>query len=246
MGKWIEAISETETLVSLATLKYEHPEWTMPVVTEDNPKLIAYALGHPLIGSNCVCNDVEIRPNQRTLLITGSNMSGKSTLERTAGINLALAYCGAPVFASVFECSVMELVTCMRVKDDLDQHISSFYAELIRIKRIVELSQTGKPLIFLLDEIFKGTNSLDRHTGASVLIKKLLEHNTVGIVSTHDLELADLENETDGIVKNFHFQEHYTDNQIQFDYKLYGGVSTTRNAVYLMRLAGIDVKREMV
>jgi DNA mismatch repair ATPase MutS len=133
----------------------------------------------------------------------------------------------------------MEIHTCMRIRDDLDRSISSFYAELIRIKGIVEAVKEKRPVFFLLDEIFKGTNSIDRHTGARILINKLSKGRVLGLVSTHDLELGALEGENTH-VRNYHFQEHYAKNEIRFDYKLYPGVSTTRNAMHLMKLAGID------
>jgi DNA mismatch repair ATPase MutS len=127
----------------------------------------------------------------------------------------------------------------MRVSDNLGENISSFYAEILRIKKIVTVSDTGRRAFFLLDEIFKGTNSLDRHTGAKVLINKLCLTNSIGLVSTHDLELGELENENDSI-RNFHFREYYKSNEIHFDYKLQNGISQTRNAIYLMKLAGLD------
>ena len=130
----------------------------------------------------------------------------------------------------------------MRVKDNLEMSISSFYAELLRIRRIIEAVEKGKKVFFLLDEIFKGTNSQDRHTGAKVLIRKLGKTGNLGMVSTHDLELGSMEQERGSRVKNYHFSENYKDNQISFDYKLKPGVSTTRNAKYLMRLAGIEIE----
>jgi DNA mismatch repair ATPase MutS len=134
----------------------------------------------------------------------------------------------------------MEIYTCMRVKDNLERNISSFYAEILRVKNIVKAQEEVKPLFFLLDEIFKGTNSIDRHTGAKILIKKLSRGGAVGLVSTHDLELAELERENPGRIRNYHFREYYKNNEITFDYKLREGVSTTRNAMYLMKMAGIE------
>jgi DNA mismatch repair ATPase MutS len=173
-------------------------------------------------------------------------MSGKSTLLRTVGINLVLAYAGAPVCASVFRCPVMDIYTSMRTSDKLEEGISSFYAELLRVKMIIEAARSGKPLLFLLDEIFKGTNSMDRHTGASMLIKKLSGFGAMGLVSTHDLELAELEKNSGSRIMNYHFQEYYENNEIHFDYKLRPGVSNTRNAIYLMKMAGIEFGNEDV
>jgi DNA mismatch repair ATPase MutS len=197
-------------------------------------------MGHPLLGDSCIRNSINFKPPVNALIITGSNMSGKSTFLRTAGINLVLAYSGAPVFARRLTCSIMDIYTSMRVRDDLEKSISSFYAELLRIKTIVEAVGEGKKVFFLLDEIFKGTNSKDRHIGARALILKLSSSNVLGMVSTHDLELGSLEGESSKI-RNYHFREYYKDNKICFNYRLYPGISSTRNAVYLMKLAGIDI-----
>ncbi|KNY30411.1 MutS family DNA mismatch repair protein [Pseudobacteroides cellulosolvens] len=237
---WIKAIGKVEALCGLAIISFDNPKWPMPDIWDSKPFIEAKGLGHPLLGQNGVSNDLKIKNQVKVLLITGSNMSGKSTLLRTVGINLVLAYAGAPVCAQSFSASIADIHTCMRVSDDLGKSISSFYAELLRIKEIVNRAESGEKVFFLLDEIFKGTNSRDRHMGARVLIKRLCQLNCSGLVSTHDLELSDLENE--GFeVKNYHFEEYYKDNKINFDYKLREGVSTTRNAVYLMRLAGIDI-----
>ena len=132
----------------------------------------------------------------------------------------------------------------MKISDNLKEGISSFYAEILKIRKIVETSKEGKPILFLLDEIFKGTNSKDRHTGAKVLIKQLSKKGNIGFVSTHDIELGEMEKESDSRVKNYHFSEYYVDNKICFDYKLKTGVSNTRNAVYLMKLAGIEIENK--
>ncbi|UWG96378.1 DNA mismatch repair protein [Dehalobacter sp. DCM] len=239
---WLETIAECEALASLAVLPYDHPEWAMPIVSRGMPSPVfaAEAMGHPLLTKSSVANDLEFAPPRSILLITGSNMSGKSTLLRTVGINLVLAYAGTAVCAKTFQCSLMEIYTCMRVNDNLEKNISAFYAELLRIKEIVRAVEEGKTIFFLLDEIFKGTNSIDRHTGAKVLIKKFAQANILGLISTHDLELGELEKESSRI-KNYHFQEYYVNGQISFDYKLRDGVSKTRNAAYLMKMAGIDV-----
>lgn len=170
-------------------------------------------------------------------------MSGKSTYLRSAGINLVLAFSGAPVCARSFRCTPLEIYTCMRISDNLEKNISTFYAELLRIKTIVEATAGSRPIFFLLDEIFKGTNSLDRHTGAKILIKRLIQNGAIGLVSTHDLELGELAQEQSA-VKNYHFQEHFKNNQLHFDYQMQPGVSTTRNALYLMKAAGIIVDQE--
>ncbi|WDV44352.1 DNA mismatch repair protein [Clostridiaceae bacterium M8S5] len=236
---WMETIGEFEALSSLADLRYNNPDWVFPNIIDKPYYMKARDIGHPLLTGNRVCNDLEIDDKTKVLLITGSNMSGKSTYLRTAGINLVLAYAGAPVCAKDFSCSIFSICTCMRVKDDLEKNISSFYAELLRIKKIVDASEQKK-IFFLLDEVFKGTNSYDRHEGAKILIKKLMSNKAIGLVSTHDLELEVLEKESNKTIRNYHFEEYYKDNKIYFDYKLKSGISTTRNALYLIKMIGID------
>lgn len=246
LKEWLEGLGEIEALSSLAIIRHDNPDWVMPEILEDKTNdFEASNMGHPLISSNRVCNNLDFNSPTKVLLITGSNMSGKSTLLRTAGINLVLAYAGAPVCAKAFGASVMDIHSCMRVSDDLGKSISSFYAELLRIKDILREAKEGKKVFFLLDEIFKGTNSRDRHTGARVLIDELSKTKSIGMVSTHDFELCDLEQKSPKI-KNYHFEEYYKDNKIYFDYKLRNGVSTTRNAIYLMKMAGIDIDESSI
>ena len=241
---WLEVIGEMEALNSLSIISYEHNDWATPKFQSGSPIFKAENLGHPLLGSNRIYNDINIAKSQNILLITGSNMSGKSTLLRTTGINLVLAYAGAPVCGNSFTCSIMDIYTCMRTSDNLEKNISSFYAELLRIKTLVSATENKAPIFFLLDEIFKGTNSIDRHTGATVLVTKLSNENALGFVSTHDLELGDIEN-TNKKVKNYHLREYYKDDKLYFDYKLRSGVSTTRNALYLMKMAGLKIPSDM-
>ncbi|MDR3542473.1 MAG: MutS family DNA mismatch repair protein [Desulfosporosinus sp.] len=240
LGCWVETLAELEALSSLAIIHSDHPSWEMPVISGENRDIRVVKMGHPLLREP-VYNDLSMTEASGILLITGSNMSGKSTLLRTMGINLVLAYAGAPVCAQRFSCSMLRIYTCMRVSDNLGENISSFYAELLRIKGIVSASKTEEKIFFLLDEIFKGTNSQDRHAGARVLIRQLSKVGALGMVSTHDLELGDLERESDRRIRNYHFREYYKNDQIQFDYKLRPGISTTRNAMYLIKMAGIEV-----
>ncbi len=240
---WLDIIGEFEALSSLAVLQHDYPEWATPIFSDNGPIFTAEEMGHPLLMNSGVANNLKFEHPESILLITGSNMSGKSTLLRTVGINLVLAYAGGNVCAKMFKCSIMDIYTCMRVNDNLEKNISSFYAELLRIKMIVKAVEEGQTIFFLLDEIFKGTNSIDRHTGAKVLIKKLSKANLLGLVSTHDLELGDLEKESNKI-KNYHFQEYYVKNEICFDYKLRLGVSNTRNAAFLMKMAGIEFSED--
>lgn len=243
LESWLNIIGEFEALSSLSILRHDYPEWTMPELSEAMPLFYAEEMGHPLLVDSSVSNDLKFEFPENILLITGSNMSGKSTLLRTCGINLVLAYAGTVVCAKTFKCSVMNIYTCMRVSDNLEKNISSFYAELLRIKMIVKAVEEGQRIFFLLDEIFKGTNSIDRHTGAKALIKKFSKEKILGLISTHDLELGDLEKESDKVT-NYHFQEYYENNEIFFDYKLRTGVSETRNAEFLMKMAGIELSEE--
>ena len=239
LGCWVDTIAELESLSSLAIIHIDHPTWGFPEITGE-AGIVASKMGHPLLG-NSVDNDLAMKKGSGILLITGSNMSGKSTLLRTVGINLVLSYAGAPVCAQRFSCPILRIHTCMRVSDNLGESISSFYAELLRIKQIVSASKTEGQIFFLLDEIFKGTNSQDRHAGAKVLIRQLSKLGAMGLVSTHDLELGDLERESDRKIRNYHFREYYKNDEIHFDYKLRPGISTTRNAMYLIKMAGIEV-----
>lgn len=241
LEEWLEGIAAMEELCSLSNIKYDNPEWVIPKLIEGTSALSAVEMGHPLLTGDRITNNLKMGKAEPILLITGSNMSGKSTLLRTAGINLLLAYTGAAVCAKEFTCSIMNIYTCMRVSDDLERSISSFYAELLRIKKIVEAAKGDEQIFFLLDEIFKGTNSIDRHIGAKVLIEQLRKEGELGMVSTHDLELGELEKESGGKIKNYHFREYYKNNKIHFDYKLRTGVSTTRNALYLINMVGIEV-----
>ena len=240
---WIAVLAELEALASLAIISYDHPDWTQPQLYNDQPRLFASQIGHPLLSEDRVSNDIGTMRKGQVYLITGSNMSGKSTLLRTVGINLVLAYAGAPVCAKEFHCSIFNIYTSMRIRDDLRSNISSFYAELLRIKKMIDAAKRGESVFFLLDEIFRGTNSRDRHAGARVLVKQLSDEGAVGFVSTHDVELGNLADENNKI-KNYHFREEYIEGQLHFDYKLRSGISNTRNAVYLMKMAGITVPDE--
>ncbi len=239
LEKWFNTIGQFEALNSISNIIYDNPNWDMPLISDKTYVLKATELGHPLLGDTRVCNNITINNKKNILLITGSNMSGKSTFLRTVGLNLVLSYIGAPVCAKKFQCSFMEIFTCMRIRDDLENNISSFYAEILRIKMIVKNVKKTTKVFFLLDELFKGTNSIDRHLGAKALIKQLGEQGASGLISTHDLELCSLEKEYPRI-KNYHFQEYYLNNKLKFDYKIREGISTTRNAKYLIKLAGID------
>ena len=242
MPKWLAVIGEFEALSSLAGMAYDNPHWVYPEVVDSPPVLETSSLGHPLISEAArVHNDVSFPGPGTVFVITGSNMSGKSTYLRTTGMNLILAYAGAPVCAHSMRCSVMNIYSSMQIHDNLEQRISTFYAELKRIKLIVDAAVAGEPVIVLLDEIFKGTNSRDRISGAKIVVKKLCNLSVLGLITTHDLELGVLEKECPQCVSNYHFTDEITDNQIHFDYKLKPGISQTTNAIALMRMVGIDL-----
>lgn len=239
LNQWIDVMYKIDEICSFANVAFEHEKWCYPELS-NNAVVDGVNIGHPLLNNRCVKNSFSLKGNQKVALITGSNMSGKSTFLRTIGINMILSYTGSPVCADKFLCGTMNLYTCMRTKDNLEESISSFYAEILRIKLLIEAAEKGEKVFFLLDEIFKGTNSQDRHTGAEILIKQLIKYGGLGLVSTHDLELCDLEKENNNII-NYNFREFYENNKIKFDYILRNGKSKTRNAVHLMRLAGIDI-----
>lgn len=243
--QWFDVIGEVEALCSLSLFHHDNPEFIMPILSEDmSLGIMSEQLGHPLLTKGRKCNDIAINPRQPILLITGSNMSGKSTFLRTVGLSLILSYFGMPVCAKSFKCPILKVYACMRTSDNLGQSVSSFYAELLRVKMVVEAVDRNERVFFLLDEIFKGTNSADRHTGAKMLINQLDKKAAWGLVSTHDLELADMEKESGGRIRNFHFREYYKDDKIHFDYQLRKGVSDTRNAIFLMKMAGVNLETE--
>lgn len=236
--RYLEAIGELESLISLSVLGHVEEDVIFPLVEETGKYIKGKKLGHPLIRQETrVCNDVNMQ--NEIFVITGSNMSGKTTFLRTIGINLILAYAGAPVIADHLSCSRMEIYTSMRIKDDLGHGISTFYAELTRIKKIIEAAKTSKQMLFLIDEIFRGTNSADRIIGATSVVKALEQRGSIGAITTHDMELCQLSE--DNQVTNYHFSEQYTEDTIKFDYQIKEGPSTTTNAKYLMRMVGIEL-----
>lgn len=236
---WLESLAALEGLAVWAGVRHDYPAWSMPLVGDELRGVSGAAVGHPLIAAGArVANPVSLPGPGSLWVLTGSNMSGKSTYERTLGVTLVLAYAGAPVCAERFECGRFAVHTSMRNVDNLEKSVSSFYAELARMKRIVAAARQGDPVLFLLDEIFRGTNSEDRIAGAQTVLQNLLRAGALGIVSTHDLELGRWGESAPG-VEAYHFEEQYENGRIVFDYKLRPGVSRTRNALALMRLVGI-------
>ncbi len=238
VDQWLEILGEYEALASLSALALITPVSTYPDLTQGKPAFSALELSHPYIPyEKRIPNNVTING---VSIITGSNMSGKTTLLRTVGTNLVLAYAGAPVCAKAMSAGLMSLFTSMRNIDDLSEGVSTFYAELLRIKKIVDSSRKEKNMIFLIDEIFKGTNSKDRIEGAKIVLRGLNKPWTIGLISTHDYELCDLEAEDSLRFSNLHFTESYSNNRIHFDYKLHKGRCKTSNARYLMKMVGLE------
>jgi len=242
LSAWLETVAEFEVLCAFSGLHFDHPAWVFPTVVDHGEPLVATDMGHPLIADHDRRgNDFSIEDLGAVMIVTGSNMSGKSTLLRTVGVNLVLAYAGAPVCARVFCCRKMEIFTSMRIRDELGNHISTFYGELLKIKKILNaIAECELPVMVLVDEIFRGTNSRDRHEGSVAVIKALSGAKTVSLISTHDLTLCELEKEYPR-VKNVHFSEYFTENAMAFDYILKPGVSDTSNAVHLMKMIGLEV-----
>lgn len=247
---WLQALGDAEALSALATLKHDEPGWCFPRLRRA-PVLTADALGHPLLSDAMrVANDVEVGPPSTFVLVTGSNMSGKSTLLRAVGVNVVLAQVGGPVCASSFHLPSITLATSMRVQDSLEQGVSYFMAELMRLKQVVEQARTvhhdgQRVLLFLLDEILHGTNTLERQIAARRIIRHLLDLDAIGMVSTHDLQLAEGPEIRDAY-QPVHFTENFMRGadgpHMQFDYLLRPGLAQSTNALKLMEIVGLDLK----
>lgn len=243
---WLETVGHFESLSSLSIIPFENQSWIFPNIDISEPTISVEDIKHPLIPKKSnIGNNFNLSKEKKTAIITGSNMSGKSTFLRTIAINLALAYAGAPVNAKKMTCGIFTIYTSMRTKDNLKGNISTFYSELLRIKSILDTAKTGKNTLFLIDEIFNGTNSQDRITGAIAVLNSLQLDNTIGIISTHDLELCNLAKTSNSKFINYHFKENYKNNTIQFDYKIYPGPSETRNALFLIKMVGIPINNCM-
>jgi MutS domain V len=240
--QWIEALGEFEALSSLAAYSYEHPADPFPDFVDGPATFAATELGHPLIpASRCVRNNVSIEGTTRMLLVSGSNMSGKSTLLRTVGINTVLAMAGAPVRARSLRLTPLQVGASIRVNDSLHEGSSRFYAEITRLRAIHALLDHGPALLFLLDELLQGTNSKDRLTGAEGIVRAFVAAGAIGLVSTHDLALTDIGGLPAGTLRNVHFQDDLSDGQMRFDFTLRDGVVTKSNGIELMRAIGLNV-----
>lgn len=240
---WLNAWYELEALNSLANFGYLNPNYVFPEVFGGANNFVAEKLGHPLLRPETkVCNDFQLDQSRRVVILTGSNMAGKSTFLRTIGVNLCLAYAGAPVNAERFETSLFRLFTCIKVSDSVQDGLSYFYAEVKRLQALLAAATQDDqlPVLFLIDEIFRGTNSRERLIGSRSYIRALSESTAVGLVATHDLELIKLADEIKGVV-NFHFREEVSGGKMVFDYRLRPGPCPTTNALIIMQLEGLPV-----
>jgi hypothetical protein len=246
MRRWVEITGEVEALLSLAGYSFEHPADPFPeFVNAGNPAATFHAeqLGHPLIpAARCVRNSVRLDDEIRVLLVSGSNMSGKSTLLRAVGVNAALAMAGAPVRAKSLRLTPLSIGTRIRSTDSLQEGRSGFYTEILHIRAVFSLAESTKqPLLFLFDELLEGTNSKDRRIGAKGLLEALLGRGEIGIVTTHDLALTEIGQSLGQRLRNMHFQDYVENGKMRFDYTLRDGVVAKSNALELMRLIGLQV-----
>jgi DNA mismatch repair ATPase MutS len=240
---WFEAIGFFDALSSLGNLRFNFPDWTTPDIKEGTFKLSALSLGHPLIPeAERIVNSIELAGGTNITIVTGPNMAGKTTFLKTIGVNVVLALAGAPVCARRFEICPLRLYTSMKVSDSLDKGLSLFYAELQRLKKVLDAILRNEPVFFLIDEMLKGTNELDRHKGAVALISQLIEQRARGMLATHDMELTKLEQDFPDAVHNYHFDGYIEGDKLLFDYKLKEGVCTSSNALELMKKIGIKVR----
>lgn len=247
MRQWLRALGELEAITSLAGYAYEHPADPMPelvttVAEPASPLFVGVGLGHPLLReAACVRNDVTLDAQNRLLVVSGSNMSGKSTLMRTVGVNAVLALAGAPVRAHSLRLTVLQMGATLRIQDSIQLGSSRFYAEITRLKQLVGLASNPPPLLFLLDEILHGTNSHDRVQGAKAVVQALLERGAIGIITTHDLALTRVVDDLGSLARNVHFRDELVDDKLRFDYRMQSGVIGQSNALALMRAVGLSV-----
>lgn len=239
---WLAALGEMEALSDLAGYSYEHPADVFPEFTAESPCFEAEGLAHPLMPeATTTRNDLSLGRELRLVIISGPNMAGKSTFVRAVGVNAVLAQCGAPVRATKLRISPLGVAASVCVLDSLQGGISRFYAEIIRLKLIMDMTKGPVPVLFLLDELLSGTNSHDRRLGSEALVRGLFERNAVGLVTTHDLSLTEIVNIVGDRAANVHFEDRVEDGQLRFDYHLTPGIVQTSNALNLMRSIGLDV-----
>ncbi len=242
LKQWLDAVHQIDAIADLSSYAFANPSTTYPQIKDEPHFILTNEMGHPLIKKEQrISNDFHLENKGQLALITGSNMSGKSTFLRTLGVNIVLAQMGAPVCAKNFEISLMQVFTSMRTQDNLEENVSSFYAELKRIKFLLDSLNQEVPVFYMLDEILKGTNSDDRHKGAISLIDQVTHQNCMGMISTHDIQLADLSKDNPRI-KNYSFNNTIQGDEIIFDYKLTNGPCKSFNASKLMEKMGIIKK----
>lgn len=237
---WFDNLGEVELLNSIATFHYNHPSFIFPETVNDRLLIKATGMGHPLMKEAvAVVNDVSIGETAKLHLITGSNMSGKSTFLRTLGLNTILAQLGAPVFARTFVFRPVRLLTSFHHIDSLEESTSYFYAELKCLQDIIKSLANPEPALVLLDEVMRGTNSKDKHDGTALLIKKLLNYSCLSLIATHDTELGILAEDHPGMIENFCFESELANDELSFDFTMRNGIAKTKNATYLMQKMGI-------
>jgi DNA mismatch repair ATPase MutS len=242
INDWFAAIGQFEALHSFAGLSFNFPQWCLPTFKEEHFFITGTNIGHPLINTaKRVNNNISISTREELMLITGSNMAGKSTYLRSIGVNTVLAMAGAPVCATTFILSPVQIISSMRIADNLEESTSTFYAELKKLKAIIDRVNNGEKIFILLDEILRGTNSLDRHTGSVALVKQLIKHKAACIIATHDVELAKLKDSYPHNILNYHFDVQVANDELYFDYKLKEGICSSLNASILMKKIGIEL-----
>ncbi|WP_340113591.1 MutS-related protein [Maribellus mangrovi] len=240
LGVWLDVVAEVDALVSLANFSNNHPEFVFPQVQVDDFEFSSTQLGHPLLHPDKrICNDLSLNKWSQVLIVTGANMAGKSTFLRTVGVNLVLAKMGAPVCASSMRFTPIDIYTNMRTTDSLLKDESYFFAELSRIKTVLDRLKNGERYFVILDEMLKGTNSIDKLNGSKELIRRLVHLQAVSLIATHDLKLSEMEKEYPVQVSNKCFEISIENDELVFDYKLSGGVTKTMNATFLMKKMGI-------
>jgi DNA mismatch repair ATPase MutS len=243
LRRWAAVVGEAEALAALATYAAENPTDTFPELVPDGPLYEAVGLGHPLLPRDrCVPNELALNDELRLLIVSGSNMAGKSTLLRAVGVNAVLAQAGAPVRAARLRLSPLAVGATLRVLDSLQSGRSRFFAEILRLRQIVALSEGPRPVLFLLDEILHGTNSHDRRLGTAAVLRGLLRRPAIGLVTTHDLALTAIADELAPHAANVHFADEFVNGELHFDYRLRPGVVQHSNALALMRAVGLEVE----
>ncbi len=237
--EWIGLTGWTDAMISLAGFAFNHPEFVVPELTEAEHEMDLKALGHPLIPDDRrVVNDIRIQ-GEKVVIVTGANMAGKSTFLRSLGVNTVLSFTGCPVCASQFRCRFLGLYSSMRTSDSLRDEESYFLAEIRKLQLIVRRMETGQPILILLDEVLKGTNTTDKKRGSVGLIKRSLNYPVRCFIATHDLSLGELEKEHSGQVVNYCFESYIRNQALEFDYTIRKGIATNMNASFLMKQMGI-------